>query len=36
MILRYDIEYIDNKKAEVNYNIETGDPYLIDSISLCK
>jgi len=29
----YNIAYNKNKKAEVNYIIKTGDPYIIDSIS---
>jgi len=29
----YNIVYNKNKKAEVNYIIKTGDPYIIDSIS---
>lgn len=29
----YNITYNKNKKAEVNYTIETGEPYIIDSIS---
>ena len=31
--VRYDIEYFNNKKGEINYSIETGAPYLIDSIT---
>jgi len=29
----YKINYHSNKKGEVNYTIETGEPYIIDSIS---
>ncbi|NQY29919.1 MAG: BamA/TamA family outer membrane protein [Flavobacteriaceae bacterium] len=29
----YTINYSDNKKGAVNYNIETGEPYIIDSIT---
>jgi len=29
----YNINYSDNKKGVVNYNLETGEPYIIDSIT---
>ena len=31
----YDITKYDNQRAEINYNVETGQPYFLDSISNC-